>query len=623
MTHRQRVYNRFVTGSRLTLLPGGRYSAAPMSITLDQVTKRYQGSPVVNDVSVEVGQGEFFVLLGPSGSGKSTLLRAIAGLTGVDHGRIALHGRDVTHISARQRGVGLVFQNYALFRHMTVGDNIEFALRVRRMKKADRLARRKELLRLVALEGMDDRLPTQLSGGQQQRVAVARALAHKPQVLLLDEPFGALDAKIREELRRTIRQVQRELNITTVLVTHDQEEAFAMADRIGVMNLGRLLECGRPDELYARPATRFVATFLGAANLLLARQTAQGIRFGATPVNIRALEKIDGTREHEVVAVLRPEEVEVAPTRDNLRVNYMGMGVVEEMVFTGALERLRVRLTNGAADARVAAPADGASAAAMLEVTRTQHEQRAFPLAPGQSVAIGVRRIHVLPTPLSSYTACAADPAATERIASHRLLTELANRMKTRIVTRVEPALAAAGADAATPISGVAVIAPGPETAKQIEWLLRNGAAEVLVLPQELQPPQRVLIHWAHDAARRPTLAVAASLLRHVPAEAVYVGILPEGASDSQRPVGMRTLLDARSEAQAMHGLEMRTELRFGSAAEELRRQLIDVQDQMLILGISDLNDLHQSFAALFAASAPYALMIVYRPVGQTGANER
>src|SRR6186713_758995 len=264
-----------------------------MSITLDQVTKRYQGSPVVNDVSVEVGEGEFFVLLGPSGSGKSTLLRAIAGLTGVDHGRVALHGRDVTHVSARQRGVGLVFQNYALFRHMSVADNIEFALRVRRMKTTDRRARRKELLRLVALEGMDDRLPTQLSGGQQQRVAVARALAHKPPVLLLDEPFGASDAKIREELRRTIRQVQRELKITTVLVTHDQEEAFALADRIGVMNLGRLLECGDPHELYARPATRFVATFLGAANLLLARQTADGIRFGATPVNARSIEKYE------------------------------------------------------------------------------------------------------------------------------------------------------------------------------------------------------------------------------------------------------------------------------------------------------------------------------------------
>src|ERR1700754_764341 len=334
-----------------------------MSITLDQVTKRYQGVPVVNDVSVEIGEGEFFVLLGPSGSGKSTLLRAIAGLTGVSHGRISLHGRDVTHMSAKERGVGLVFQNYALFRHMTVADNIEFALRVRRVRAADRRQRRQELLRLVALEGMDERMPAQLSGGQQQRVAVARALAHKPEVLLLDEPFGALDAKIREELRRTIRQVQRELNITTVLVTHDQEEAFALADRIGVMNLGRLLESGKPDELYARPATRFVATFLGAANLLLARQTEQGIRFGAIPVNARRVEKLEGGREQEVVAVLRPEEVELAPTRDNLRTNFIANGIVEEQVFTGAYERMRVRMADGAANAHIAAPTTNGSSA--------------------------------------------------------------------------------------------------------------------------------------------------------------------------------------------------------------------------------------------------------------------
>ncbi len=182
-----------------------------MSITLDQVTKRYQGVPVVNDVSLQVRQGEFVVLLGPSGSGKSTLLRAIAGLTEIDHGRVSLHGKDVTHLTARQREVGFVFQHYALFRHMSIGDNIEFALRVRKVGAVERRARRKELLRLVALDGMDDRLPAQLSGGQQQRVAVARALAHRPEVLLMDEPFGALDAKIREELRRTIRQIQREL----------------------------------------------------------------------------------------------------------------------------------------------------------------------------------------------------------------------------------------------------------------------------------------------------------------------------------------------------------------------------------------------------------------------------
>src|SRR3954467_3848725 len=162
-----------------------------MSIRIEQVTKVYQGAPVVNDVSIEIQAGEFFVLLGPSGSGKSTLLRALAGLTNVDRGRLSLHGRDVTELPARERGVGLVFQHYALFRHMTVADNIEFALRVRRMRSAARRKRRQELLQLVALEGYDERYPSQLSGGQQQRVAVARALAHEPAVLLLDEPFGA------------------------------------------------------------------------------------------------------------------------------------------------------------------------------------------------------------------------------------------------------------------------------------------------------------------------------------------------------------------------------------------------------------------------------------------------
>ena len=300
-----------------------------MSIALDQVTKRYQEQPVVNDVSIEVGEGEFFVLLGPSGSGKSTLLRAIAGLTGIDHGRISLHGKDVTHVRARDRGVGLVFQNYALFRHMTVADNIEFALRVRRMKAADRRARRKELLQLVALEGMDERLPGQLSGGQQQRVAVARALAHKPQVLLLDEPFGALDAKIREELRRTIRSVQRELGITTVLVTHDQEEAFALADTIGVMNHGRLLEVGSPEDLYAQPRTRFVATFLGAANLLLGYRRRHGLGFdrpGAERVTPR-----------EIVAVIRPEEIELTTGAAPGGLTPVGTGVVHDLQFAGAI----------------------------------------------------------------------------------------------------------------------------------------------------------------------------------------------------------------------------------------------------------------------------------------------
>jgi sulfate transport system ATP-binding protein len=583
-----------------------------MSITLDQVTKRYQGVPVVNDVSLDIGDGEFFVLLGPSGSGKSTLLRAIAGLSGVDHGRIALHGRDVTHVAARGRGVGLVFQNYALFRHMTVGENIEFALRVRRVKAAERRKRREELLRLVSLEGMDQRLPAQLSGGQQQRVAVARALAHKPEVLLLDEPFGALDAKIREELRRTIRQVQRELGITTVLVTHDQEEAFALADRIGVMNLGRLLEMGKPHELYTRPATRFVATFLGAANLILARQTKEGIRFGERPVSARAATPVHGAREQEVVAVVRPEEFEVAPTREALAAGYLAQGAVDEILFTGALERMRIRL-NGGADSLVLAYSNG-DGTPYLEVTRTQHEQRAFQVTHGQIVSIGVRRVHVLPTPLSSFTVCAPNEALTTALAQQPLLVELASRMKTRISIRIEPQLgvptAECGEGALFP--GTTVIASQPDVAHQAEWLLKRGADEVLMLPMNASPPHRVLIHWADEAVRSATLAVSASVLRHVSAEAVYVGIMPNMTPSAQRPHGMRALLDARSEAQAVHGLEMRTELHFGEVSHELARQLGETPGQMLILGVCEIERLVERFGSLLE-STRWPVLIVRR----------
>ena len=581
-----------------------------MSITLDQVTKHYAGVPVVNDVSLDIGDGEFFVLLGPSGSGKSTLLRAIAGLSGVDHGRIALHGRDVTHVAARKRGVGLVFQNYALFQHMTVADNIEFALRVRHMRGRARRQRRAELLRLVSLEGMDDRLPAQLSGGQQQRVAVARALAHKPEVLLLDEPFGALDAKIREELRRTIRQVQRELGITTVLVTHDQEEAFALADRIGIMSQGRLLEVGAPHELYARPATRFVATFLGAANLFLARRTPDGIQVGGKIMG--GSERAPGGPEHEVVAVVRPEEVEIAPAREALGSRYLGQGIVDEVTFTGALERLRVHLDE-AVPAPLLASGDGDSGVA-LQVIRTRHAHRGFEVQQGQSVAVGLRRVHVLPTPLSSFTACARSAPLADALTRQPLLAELVARMKTRIAVRVEPSLGLADepSQAQGEFFGTTVIAAEGDNAVRAEWLLRRGVKDLLVLPENAAPPQRVLIHWMGEAARSATLAVSASVLRHVPAEAVYLGIFP-GRGDSERhSSGMRELLDARSEAQAAHGLDMRTELSFGDVAQELTRRLAEAPAQMLIVGVTELKQFAAAFRALLEGGR-WPVLIVQR----------
>jgi sulfate transport system ATP-binding protein len=576
-----------------------------MSITLDQLTKRYQGLPVVNDVSLSVADGEFFVLLGPSGSGKSTLLRAIAGLTGIDHGRIALHGRDVTHLPARRREVGFVFQNYTLFGHMTVADNIEFALRVRSVRAAERRERRRELLRMVALEGMDDRLPSQLSGGQQQRVAVARALAHRPNVLLLDEPFGALDARIREELRGTIREVQRELGISAILVTHDQEEAFALADRIGVMNQGRLLDNGRPDELYARPASRFVATFLGAANLLLARRTVDGVDFSAA-----AVERRETPRDPEVVAVVRPQDVELAGARDRLNSQYIGQATVQSVVYTGAFERLRVKPLEGSALARISA-AGTADADSLLEVVRTQHEQATLPLAVGQTVALGVRRVHVLPTPLTSFTICAPSAAEAEVLGRHPLLEGLIARMKTRLATRLDSAAPSAPASRAPAVAGVAVIAAGAGAPANVARLARAGVSEVLVLPEFRAQPQRVIIHWADDAARRATLAVAASLLRHVPAEALCLNILPVGTPDKQRHQGMFNLLDARSEGQAVHRLDVRTELRFGDDVSELARELAAPGGQMLILGISDPADLDRKFNGLLGATLTHPALVV------------
>jgi sulfate/thiosulfate transport system ATP-binding protein len=598
-----------------------------VSITLDQLTKRYQGVPVVNDVSLEIGDGEFFVLLGPSGSGKSTLLRAIAGLSGLDHGRIALHGRDVTHVSARRRGVGLVFQNYALFRHMTVAENIEFALRVRKVRAAERRRRRQELLRLMALEGMDERLPTQLSGGQQQRVAVARALAHEPEVLLLDEPFGALDAKIREGLRRTIREVQRELGITTILVTHDQEEAFAMADRIGVMNFGRLLESGRPQDLYTRPATRFVATFLGAANLILARRGADGPRWGPGPAasyapGLGTAAALGAVRQREAVAVVRPEEIELARSRETLScANYLGHGVVEEVLFTGALERARIRLEE-TPDAPILAHATG-DGSVFLEATRAQFEQRAFAISTGQRVTIGVRRAHVLPTPLSSFTICAPNSSAAARLTGNPLLLDLSSRMKTRIRTHVDPALGASGPARDTPASmpGITVIAARADVALDAKWLLEHGVEEILILPEHAASPQRVLIHWTDESARSATLAVSASVLRHLAAEAIYVDVLPEKTAAAERSLGIRALLDARSEARATHGLEIRTEMRFGVPAQALEQRLDESPAHMLIIGIASVSDLTGELATLLAG--PRWPVLLVRREREAPANSR
>jgi sulfate transport system ATP-binding protein len=239
-----------------------------MGIAVENVTKRFGDFIALDDVSVSVPDGGLTALLGPSGSGKSTLLRVIAGLEQPDEGRVLISGEDATSVRVQERGVGFVFQHYAAFKHMTVHENVGFGLRIRKQPKAEVDERVHELLRLVHLEGFSGRYPSQLSGGQRQRMALARALAVEPKVLLLDEPFGALDAKVRHELRAWLRRLHDEVHVTTIFVTHDQEEAMDVAEQIVVMNDGQIEQTGPPRDLYEHPETEFVMGFVGPVNRL-------------------------------------------------------------------------------------------------------------------------------------------------------------------------------------------------------------------------------------------------------------------------------------------------------------------------------------------------------------------
>jgi sulfate transport system ATP-binding protein len=279
-----------------------------MSIQVEHICKQYGSFTALADVSLTIGSGELMALLGPSGSGKTTLLRIIAGLESPDDGSILLHGEETTQHSASKRGIGFVFQHYALFRHLTISENVAFGLRVqsRQIRPSRRGIRERvqELLHLVQLDSLAKMYPEQLSGGQRQRVALARALAVRPKVLLLDEPFSALDAKVRKELRDWLRRIHDDLHVTTVLVTHDQEEALEVADRVAILNQGRLEQIGTPQSIYDNPASPFVYNFLGNVNLFHGRLLADFSPEG----------RGDGRQEpiESAVGFVRPHELEIS-----------------------------------------------------------------------------------------------------------------------------------------------------------------------------------------------------------------------------------------------------------------------------------------------------------------------
>jgi sulfate transport system ATP-binding protein len=363
-----------------------------MSIALDHVSKCFGPITAVDAVSFAVNEGELVALLGPSGGGKTTILRMIAGLETPTAGDIFIRGRRVNEVAAQDRNIGFVFQNYALFRNMNVVRNIAFGLKVKHWKRAAAQARVDELLHLFGLEELEHRYPHQLSGGQRQRVAIARALAPKPGVLLLDEPFGAVDARIRQELREWLVRLHHDLNVTIVFVTHDQEEAMEVAHRIAVFSRGRLEQMGSPQEVYEQPANEFVARFIGVVNVLDVEVRNQVARLD--PLAFPAPGRADGER---LRIGFRPYAVQVSPALDQ----HPYRAVLRHTFFLGIMMRLELELPGGV----------------LLRARMTKEEYQQLRLADGQAVSFRIRQYRVL--------GAASEPLAPEVVSPPPLSTRL------------------------------------------------------------------------------------------------------------------------------------------------------------------------------------------------------
>jgi spermidine/putrescine transport system ATP-binding protein len=322
----------------------------PIEVGLYGVTKRFGDTVAVDDVTIEIGRGEFFSLLGPSGCGKTTSLRMIAGFEEPDGGRVELTGQDIVGVPPYKRNVNTVFQSYALFPHMTVAENVAFGLKRKKIPKHEVRDRVRHYLELVELPTYDDRRPGQLSGGQQQRVALARALVNEPAVLLLDEPLGALDLKLRKQMQLELMRIQREVGVTFVYVTHDQEEALVMSDRLAVMSQGRVEQIGYPEDIYERPGTRFVAGFIGTSNILeaeVAGRVGDLLQLAAGPDD-RLLVAPPGNRSiragEEQAFTVRPEKLRVVAERDPVPDGFCTVvGTVADVVYQGVSTQLVVR----------------------------------------------------------------------------------------------------------------------------------------------------------------------------------------------------------------------------------------------------------------------------------------
>src|SRR5215470_6708283 len=371
------------------------------SIIVRGLSKWFGSEQVLDDISFSLAEGESLVLLGPSGSGKSTTLRLIAGLETPDTGEIFLRGKRIEHLRARERNIGVIFQNYALFPRMTVAENIGFGLRIRKWGKKKREEVVGRLLGLIGLQDQRDKFPSQISGGQQQRVAIARALAYEPDLLLFDESFSALDPQTRTGLRREIRILLRKLRIPALFITHDQEEAMEMGDHIAILNRGRLEQLGAPNEVYNDPQTEFVATFLGAANVVEGQWRDGFIGLDCNRCQ-RAPKPATQMAEDRIKMIFRPEDVTLgAPTGLVETPHHLGRSEIIDVSFTGATESLTIKLLPRGYTGPPPTPhcnggPDNRSCNLVIKAVRTKWEAKRLRLAVGSAVSVGLRSYKIL-----------------------------------------------------------------------------------------------------------------------------------------------------------------------------------------------------------------------------------
>ena len=587
-----------------------------MSIILEQLSKRYADHLVVNNVSLEVANGEFFVLLGAKGSGKTTILNMIAGITAIDQGDVRLQGQVVTQLPTPARRIGYVVQHATASEEMSVADNIRFGLRVAGAPEDGQQQRLDELLEWVGLTGLGSRLPNQIAGGQ-QRVALALALSQQPTVLLLDEFFGTLDAKVRFELQRLLKTIQHTLGITTLLATHDEADAFALADRLGVLGAGRLVEVGPPQALYQQPETEFVATFLGKANLLVGLATRDSIHIGPYhfPLYDRPspLALLDNARRVQVL--FRPEDVVLAASKQALDCPTIGEGKVEQISFGGSFERLQIRLPRIPGVRPIAPPVAYGGNAFTVEVLRVPDQMSRLPLRVGQSVWVGVNRIHTLTHPGlrillltdGSPLAQAALIVACEiaRLAQARVTLLGCALTDDALMDHLHAIQAQSGnallelesrATLDLPAEAVAreverqsydlVVLPGlPDCGDLAEKILQTGEHQLLIIPGAQPTPARALICVAGGEPGKDDVLFTGRLIRHLDAKATLLSVLPESENTPESHEWLRRFLKGGVSTLDLLGVPAQPVIRVGQARTEILDELETGAYGLLALG--------------------------------------